>query len=83
MFTVILQSKAKKQFSKLPQEHKTRVLRALKVLAVTPYDGKKLNGDMHGVYSARAWPYRILYEIHKERVLVVVLTIGHRQGAYS
>ncbi len=83
MFTVVLQSKAKKQFARLPHAHRARVLRALKAIEADPFSGKKLGGDMQGVYSARAWPYRILYEIHQDRVLAVVLAIGHRQGVYD
>ena len=43
---------------------------------------KKLKGEFEGVYRYRIGSYRLFYTFEKERVIVVVMTISHRQGAY-
>jgi mRNA interferase RelE/StbE len=35
-----------------------------------------------GVYRLRVGDYRILYEVHDEQVLVLVLAMGHRREVY-
>ncbi len=44
--------------------------------------GKRLRGDLAGIYSARRGTYRVLYRINDDRKEVVVLRIDHRSEAY-
>ena len=44
--------------------------------------GKPLRAPMAGLSSARRGEYRVVYEIHEERVHVVVVAIKHRRDAY-
>lgn len=44
--------------------------------------GKRLRGDLAGIYSARRGTYRVLYRINEEGKEVVVLRIDHRSEAY-
>lgn len=44
--------------------------------------GKRLRGDLAGIYSARRGTYRILYRVREEEREVVVLRIEHRGDAY-
>jgi mRNA interferase RelE/StbE len=60
-----------------------RVLQALEALASDPLLGKPLVGELKGLRSYRVWPYRILYEIRKRELIVLVVRIGHRQGVYG
>ncbi|BBH16791.1 toxin RelE [Nocardioides baekrokdamisoli] len=53
-------------------------------LAESPYRvGKPLRDELEGRYSARRGEFRVIYEIHDERVLVRVITVRHRRDAYS
>ena len=54
----------------------------LNILSKDPFSGKKLEGELKGKYSIRAWPYRIVYQILKNELIVLVVDIGHRQGVY-
>ena len=45
--------------------------------------GKPLRGQLAGRYSARRGEFRVIYEIHDDRVVVRVITIRHRRDAYS
>ena len=82
MFHVILERSAKKQFRKLRESDRGRVLEAIKDLAADPYHGKKLQGDWEGHYAVRVWPYRIVYTIDKDIVTVSVVSIAHRKDVY-
>ena len=43
---------------------------------------KKLGGELEGYYRYRIGNYRLFYLIEQEKVLVLVVSIKHRQGAY-
>jgi mRNA interferase RelE/StbE len=45
--------------------------------------GKPLRDELAGRYSARRGEFRVIYEIHDERVVVRVITIRHRRDAYT
>ncbi len=48
-----------------------------------PTVGKKLTGELNGIRSLHAWPYRILYEINEQAQKIEVHKIAHRQGVYQ
>ncbi|MFN8099149.1 MAG: type II toxin-antitoxin system RelE/ParE family toxin [Dermatophilaceae bacterium] len=53
------------------------------VLAEKPHRaGKPLRNELAGRWSARRGEFRVIYEIHEDRVVVRVITIRHRRDAY-
>ncbi len=44
--------------------------------------GKQLERDLAGYYSARRGPYRVIYSIDDDRVIVELLRIDHRADVY-
>lgn len=44
--------------------------------------GKPLQRELEGLWSARRGPYRILYEIFDERLVVLVVHVDHRADIY-
>ena len=72
-----------KDLEKLPKKEHQKILLALSVIASDPFVGKKLEGEYAGNYSYRVWPYRIIYQILKKQLIVLVIRIGHRQGVYK
>lgn len=81
-YHVRLRPSAEKDLAKIPVNFQIRIRTALEELAVNPYFGKKLGGEYVGLYSVRVWPYRIIYSIHKQELLIIVIRIAHRQGVY-
>lgn len=45
-------------------------------------EGKPLRGDLKGLRSHRFGGYRVLYEIRKAALVVVVVDLGHRREIY-
>jgi mRNA interferase RelE/StbE len=54
-----------------------------RVVAKDPYSGKALKGRYRGMYSYRFSNYRIVYEIKRERLVVVILRVRHRKNVYD
>ena len=73
---------AQKSLAKIPPRDRARIIAVIPTLAENPYLGKKLEGELRGLYSYRVWPYRIIYKPYKEILVVVIIRIGHRQGVY-
>ena len=43
---------------------------------------KKLKGEYEGVYRYRIGNYRLFYIIENDKIIVIITSISHRQGAY-
>lgn len=79
---VIITPKAQEHYRKLPKLQQAKIKRKLLLIEENPYIGKKLEGELFGQLTVRAWPYRIIYEIDKNKI-VYITSIIHRQGAYK
>ncbi len=74
---------AKRQLDRLPADIQRRVAEAINRLRESPRHAgtTKLSGE-DGLYRARAGNYRIVYRIEDDRLLVLVVKIGHRREVY-
>lgn len=81
-YTVEITSKARKQFSGLPQAAKPQVSEAINALAddARPPQSIKLE-DMLG-YRVRSGDYRVLYTIDAKARLVTVYRVQHQRDVY-
>jgi mRNA interferase RelE/StbE len=83
LYQVKLAPKAEKELNNLNHSEKSKVLKQLVYLTANPFLGKKLKGEWSDFYSLRSWPYRIIYQIYKHELIIMVVAIGHRQGVYK
>jgi mRNA interferase RelE/StbE len=83
MYDLIYSPTALKQLEKLEHGVRERVVRVLERLRIRPEscDIKKLVG-MQG-YRLRVGDYRIIFDMEKEKLLILVLQIGHRKNIYD
>jgi mRNA interferase RelE/StbE len=76
---------ARKEFERLPAKVRTKTVEALSLLSQNPFSEllnvKKLKGS-EGVFRFCLGDYRVLYEVRKERLIVLVIKIGHRREVY-
>ncbi len=42
--------------------------------------GKPLVGRFQGLYRYRLGDYRVIYEINREEVVIIIVQVGHRRG---
>lgn len=81
-FTMQIKPKARKNLDKIPLNYQSRIIAKLDEIVEDPFSGKKLSGKKNGQYSARVWPYRIIYTIEKKELVIIVIDVDHRQGVY-
>jgi len=78
--------RAERDVERLPRREQVRVLRAIAALAEQPRpDGcvkLKAGKGERDVWRIRIGDYRVLYEIHDDRLIVLVLRAGHRKDIY-
>jgi len=73
---------AEKILLKLPTKIKDKIKYRTAQLSISLYLGKALTGEYKGTYSLRVWPYRVIYEVIRQRLVITVIDIGHQQGIY-
>jgi mRNA interferase RelE/StbE len=83
MYRVRISSDAEKQLAKLDGAVRVRVAQKIDILAENPRPAgcKKLKGD-DNLWRARTGDYRIVFSIHDDLLLVLVIRIAHRREVY-
>jgi mRNA interferase RelE/StbE len=73
---------AQKQLAKIDRTQQQRVVDAVRLLATDPRPAgcKKLTGRT--AWRIRVGPCRVIYEIHDDVLLVLVVTVGNRKDVY-
>ena len=77
---------ADRQLARLGYQDEKRILKFLRERLETcdnPRDfGDPLSGNFSGLWRYRVGDYRLICDIQDERILVLVLKIGHRREVY-
>ncbi len=78
--------RALKELRKLDPPVQRQILHFLRQRVATPESpkrfGKPLSGDRLGLWRYRVGSYRLICRIEEDRVLVLVLAVGHRKDVY-
>lgn len=82
-YTVLIERYAQKQIMKLDKKVIPVIKTAIASLADNPrpYGYKKLKGE--NAYRIRVGDYRIIYEIDNGKIIVTVVSVGHRKDMYK
>ena len=87
MYRVELSRPAQKELEKVfrsDQRLYRRFIDALQTIARNPTaEGKPLRGELKGLWSYRFGSYRILYEVRRGELRVIVIDLGHRREIYK
>ena len=83
-YSVELTRTAEKQLRRIAKRHRNRLVEAIHDLVdrPRPHGARKLQG-YDDVYRIRVGQYRVVYEILEDRVIVIVLKLGHRKDIYK
>jgi mRNA interferase RelE/StbE len=78
---------AKKQLAKLDRQVQREIVRYLRERISTDDDprryGAPLRKELAGRWKYRVGAYRLICEIQDEKILVLVLMVGHRSTVYD
>jgi mRNA interferase RelE/StbE len=82
-YTVLIERYAQKQIMRLDKKVIPLIKTAIASLADNPrpYGYKKLKGE--DAYRIRVGDYRIIYEIADDKIIVTVVSVGHRREIYK
>jgi mRNA interferase RelE/StbE len=83
-YSVELTRTAEKRLRRTAKRDRNRLVEAIQRLAdrPRPHGARKLQG-YDAVYRIRVGQYRVVYEILEDRVIVIVLKVGHRKDIYK
>ena len=82
LYEIVFSQKAKKQLFKLERAIQERIISALERIRIRPQSYiTKLVGDPG--YKLRVGDYRLIMDIDKGKLLVLVIKIGHRKNIYE
>lgn len=81
-YTLIYSSRALRDLKALPQRDRERILSALEGITLEPgAHTRKLEGSP--LFSFRVGEYRILLDIRRNTLLILVVGVGHRRNIYT
>lgn len=87
VWTVNWADKAFKELRKLDRKAQKDILRYLNERLAADADpkrfGKALMGEMFGLWRYRVGNYRIICEFKKDRLVILILAVGHRKEIYD
>ena len=81
-YEIIFTDKASKQLKKLEKSDQERVIKSLERIRIRPEVHITKLIDDPG-YKLRVGDYRVILEIEKEKLLILVLMVGHRKNIYK
>ncbi len=85
-YTVVLSQLAQEKFDRFIHANRTlgeQLAKAIDRLALHPDLGKLLRGEWKGYRKYRTGDYRIIYRIEHQRLLIYIITMGHRKDIYE
>ena len=81
-YEIVFSDKAFKQLKKLDKETKERIIKVLERIRVRPERFvTKIVGDLG--FRLRVGEYRVIVDIEKEKLFILVIKIGHRSRIYK
>ena len=82
MYEIEFSKTAEKQFYKLEKSVQIRIISTLDRIKVRPYPFvKKLVGN--SFFRLRMGDYRLILNIQNNRLIIIVVEIGHRKNVYD
>ena len=81
-YSIEIKSSAVRALRRIARPDRARLIEAIDRLAHEPWAGGVLKGEFSGLRRLRVGDYRIVYEVIDDRLVVLVVRIGHRGRIY-
>jgi len=82
MYQIIVSDKAKRQLEKLSSDLRNRIGHALEKIKIRPHNFVlRLVGSPY--YRLRVGDYRVILDILKDKLVILVIGVGHRKNIYK
>lgn len=85
MWKIRYKESVKKDLKKISKENQSLIKKSIEdKLLVDPIKfGFSLRRNLRGLKKLRVGDYRVIFEVKKEEVIVIVIKIGHRKEVYD
>lgn len=84
MYAIEVEKRCLRELKKLDKPVVKRAFELIEnVIARDPFSGKQLKGKYKGLFSYRFSDFRIVYEIKKQQLVIIILRIRHRTNVYD
>ncbi|MDP2744718.1 MAG: type II toxin-antitoxin system RelE/ParE family toxin [Dehalococcoidia bacterium] len=83
MYEVVLSRDAARALGRLTPNMRARVFKALEQVGANPLAGKRLRGELEGLFGLRIGGMRAVYEVDSLQEVVIVHAIGSRGDIYK
>jgi mRNA interferase RelE/StbE len=82
MYVIEISDKADKELNKLEKDDKERIIKALERIRIRPeHFLQRLVGSPY--YRMRVGDYRLICDLKRQELVVVVIEVGHRERVYK
>ena len=82
MYKIEVKKSVVKTLKKIPREDQIKIVQAIKYLSSNPYPTYSIKLADSPFYRIRCGDYRVIYDIKKDLLVIVVLKVGHRKDVY-
>lgn len=82
LFTVTFTAPALKTLRHVDKKQLLRINAAIELLRQSPFPPKSRRLRGRDGHRIRVGDYRILYQVRREEILIVIVAIGHRREIY-
>ena len=82
-YKIVISSSAEKSLKKIQKKDVKHIVIAIERLAMHPFPvgSRKLSG-YEKIFRIRIGKYRVIYEVEGQKLLILILKIGHRKDIY-
>jgi mRNA interferase RelE/StbE len=81
-YSLQIRASAAKALRGITREDRLRLIEAIDRLRTEPTAGSALKGEFAGLRRLRVGSYRIVYEVIRQELVVLVVRVGHRSRVY-
>ncbi len=81
-YSIRIKRSAAKELTRIPRVDRVRIVRAIDGLGDQPLVGTALKGELRGLRRIRVGRYRVLYEVLDGELVILVVRVRTRGGAY-
>lgn len=85
MYEIRLSRKAQQVYEKADKPLARKLNRCFDQLTQNPHTHpniKRLRGELSGYFRYRVGDWRVVYEVHEDQVIVIIVMIAHRRTIY-
>ena len=83
IYRIQFTNKSRDQFNSFSPKLKKQIGTKLEKIAHNPHMGKPLRGPLKGLISYRLGKLRIIYQIIKKEIVIIIVSISLRKESYQ